>query len=188
MTSRAFAKLALAACVAAVVSAASAVETTTSQARTAVRNWVKRNAHPMATALVSGEGDAHTYRNDEGKALFHAVNLEGGGFVVASGDTKVSPIVAFSDTGSFEATMKNPLYALVLQHMGKAREAIDAEASGASTKGRSRRLSASGVISRLQPRKRLSTAPPCSYPITAIRDFPRNNDRAMAWWRGHRGE
>ncbi len=118
--------------VVAVASAAMAVETTASQAQTAVRNWVKRNAHPMATGLVSGDGVARTFRNDAGRTLFHAVELDGGGFVVASGDTKESPIVAFSDSGTFDATMKNPLYALIVQHMSAAADAIDASATNTS--------------------------------------------------------
>ena len=35
--------------------------------------------------------------------------MEGGGYVVASGDDEVTPILAYSKSGTFEASEKNPL-------------------------------------------------------------------------------
>lgn len=39
------------------------------------------------------------------------VTLEGGGYVVASGDDELTPILAYSREGTFEANEKNPLWA-----------------------------------------------------------------------------
>ena len=65
-----------------------AEEVTSEQAQTAVRNWIRKNPCPMTAQFATGDGEAKTYFMD-GRALFHVVQLEGGGFVVTSGDTKI---------------------------------------------------------------------------------------------------
>ena len=90
--------MAIAALVASV--AVLAVEVTPEQAQTAVRNWIRKNPRPMTAQFATGNGVAKTYAKN-GKTLFHVVQLEGGGFVVTSGDTRISPIVAFSENGAF---------------------------------------------------------------------------------------
>ena len=105
---------------------ANAAETTGAQAETATRNWIRRHGAPLGTRLSSEIGESRAVRNDAGRTIFHAVNLKGGGFVVTSGDTKVEPIVAFSDSGSFEASDRNPLFVLISEHVGKAVAAADA--------------------------------------------------------------
>lgn len=94
-----------------------AVEVTPDQAQTAVRNWIRKNPRPMTAQFATGNGEAKTFAKD-GKTLFHVVQLDGGGFVVTSGDTKISPIVAFSDGGTFNADSRNPLFALLLRDIG----------------------------------------------------------------------
>ena len=98
-------------CALAASAAAFAAEVTTGQAETAVRNWIRKNPQPMTARFATGNGVAKAYEKD-GKTLFHVVQLDGGGFVVTSGDTKISPIVAFSDDGEFYFGEDNPLVSL----------------------------------------------------------------------------
>ena len=65
------------------------------------------------------------------------VTLEGGGYVVASGDDEVTPILAYSKSGTFDASEKNPLWCLL-----SGRAAIEADRLAASATG-GRRLTAS---------------------------------------------
>ena len=94
----------LLAAIAAVSAVASvyAVEVTLDQAETAVANWVQTSPTRLQSQFQSRKVESSkTHKTDSGRAVYHAVNLKGGGFVVTSGDTRLSPIIAFSDRGSF---------------------------------------------------------------------------------------
>ena len=104
--------------------AVQAEEVTPEQAQTAVRNWIRKNPCPMTAQFATGDGEAKTYFMD-GRALFHVVQLEGGGFVITSGDTKLPPVIAFSGTGSLDLSDEgNPLNALLKSDLGQRTAAI----------------------------------------------------------------
>jgi len=89
-------------------------EVTPEAAQVAAENWVKISPRRMGSTFRSSSAEEmETVRNEAGRAVFHAVNLEGGGFVVTSGDTRLSPIVAFSTTGRYSGDRNSPLYALL---------------------------------------------------------------------------
>ena len=111
-----------------------AVEVTSDQAQTAVRNWIRKNPRPMTAQFATGNGEAKTFAKD-GKTLFHVVELEGGGFVVTSGDTRISPIVAFSENGAFSHDKRNPLLDLLMSDMVFRQSELSAYGS-ASTSAR----------------------------------------------------
>ena len=67
-----------------------------------------------------------TVRDRSDRALFHVANLPEGGFVVMSGDTALRPVVAYSDTGSFEGGEGSPLYDLLVSDMSDRIAAVDA--------------------------------------------------------------
>lgn len=91
-----------------------AAEVTPEQAQTAARNWIRRNRHPMGAVFGSDTGVRHRKFGDvAGKTLFHVVEVEGGGYVVTSGDTDVSPILAFSTRGEYDDAEDNPLQVLL---------------------------------------------------------------------------
>ena len=96
-----------------------AEEVTGEQAKTAVRNWVRRSPMQMTAAFVSDDVRlSQTSRGDDGKALYHVVEMEDGGFVVTSGDTELPPVIAFSASGSLDLSdHRNPLVALLEQDM-----------------------------------------------------------------------
>ena len=92
---------------------AHAVEVTADEARLAARNWIVRNPSPLSSRFAACDGAVETLSDQAGRVLCHVVNLEGGGFVITSGDTKLSPIVAFSDTGTFVSEAGNPLLSIL---------------------------------------------------------------------------
>lgn len=117
---------------------AQAAEVSSDDALCAVRGWVN-----LKEAL-GGDFDANpesvtAYDGEDGKGRFYVVTLEGGGYVVASGDDEVTPILAYSREGTFEASEKNPLWCLLA---GRAANEAERLAASASTSG-GRRLAAS---------------------------------------------
>ena len=109
-----------------VLSSAIAVEVTTEQAQRAARNWVRRSPVQMTAEFKSSEvRHAQTAKDDDGKALYHVVELDGGGFVVTSGDTELPPVIAFSANGTLDLSdLRNPLTALLKQDLRSRRTQI----------------------------------------------------------------
>ena len=106
-----------------------AVEVQPEWAQVAAENWVRINPRRMDSRFESGGGEGtETFYGETGHAVFHVVNLKGGGFVVTSGDTQINPIIAFSDSGKFEADEGNPLYALLCSDLSGRLAMVEASA------------------------------------------------------------
>ena len=58
--------------------------------------------------------------------------MKGGGFVVTSGDTRLSPVIAFSDSGDFDGDESSPLHALLCRNLVGAVTALEREDGGVS--------------------------------------------------------
>ena len=81
------------------------------QAKAAVGRWL--GLRPSLGCRLGGAvRDVRTCRPGNG-AAFHVVRLVGGGFVVTSADTRVEPVVAFSDSDDLVESDANPLWALL---------------------------------------------------------------------------
>jgi len=128
MTYRLFnaARVSLAAVVVFLIWAATchATEISSAQARTAVGNWLRREAAPLEAKLGGAALDAVTYRSSGGDSLFHVVPLEGGGFVVTSADDGIQPVIAFSEGSNLVANADNPLWALLNKDLSQRRDAL----------------------------------------------------------------
>ena len=108
-----------------------AAEVTPEQAQTAAGNWVRLSPRRMDSLFRSAKvKEAETAFDESGRAVFHVVNLDGGGFVVTSGDTRLSPIVAFSSTGSCGADANSPLASILRRRLSKAVSSLKSEGSG----------------------------------------------------------
>ena len=106
--------------------AALAVEVTSEQAETAVRNWIGRGPRRLGAKFGSADvQNTVTGRDGSNRALYHAVNLQGGGFVITSGDTRVTPVVAFSDTGNYDPDTVDPLRTLLQYDQMAALAVVD---------------------------------------------------------------
>ena len=116
-----------------------AAEVTPEQATTAAGNWIKRGPARVKSKFRSTAAKATvTSRDSSGRVLYHAVNLEGGGFVVTSGDTRLTPVVAFSDTGCYRDDKDNPLYVLLQAGRANAVASLNAATNkGGVSNGRS---------------------------------------------------
>ncbi len=116
-----------------------ASEVSPAQARHAAKNWVRRAPGRMGARFRDSEpASFETVSNESGRAIFHAMNLKGGGFVITSGDTRLTPIVAFSSTGSYSGDEDSPLYALL--HAGQSRSVSAVERRSESSPGALRTL------------------------------------------------
>ena len=89
--------------------AANAAEVSSAEAREAVAGWAA-----LGDALTGAErfggreiADVATYEGADGNGAFHVVSFVGGSFAVMSGDTEVTPILAYSEEGEFAATEEN---------------------------------------------------------------------------------
>ena len=108
------------------VTALLAKEVTPEQARTAAGNWIKLGSTRMDSEFrSSGVKSMKTVRSDTGRAIYHAVNLDGGGFVVTTGDTRLPPIIAFSAEGQFSDDETRPFHALLLKSLSRAVSSLE---------------------------------------------------------------
>lgn len=114
--------------------AAHAVPTSAEQAVRVVDNWLVNNPALGCALGASAEG-ARTLET-AGGARFHVVRLQGGGFVIVSGDTSVEPIVAFSPSKDLVESADNPLYRLLDGDLSRRplRSVKFAAAPGAATR------------------------------------------------------
>ena len=119
-----------------------AAEMSSDDALCAVRGWVN-----LKEAL-GGDFDATpesvtAYDGEDGKGRFYVVTLEGGGYVVTSGDDEVTPILAYSREGTFVASENNPLWCLLAGRAANEAERLAAS----STASGGRRLASSSEAS-----------------------------------------
>lgn len=90
---------------------AKAVPVGPEQARTAAGNWLGRSS-ALGCRLGSSVDDVRTCTPTNG-ARFHVVKLVGGGFVVMSADTRIEPVVAFSESNDLREGDDSPLWMLL---------------------------------------------------------------------------
>lgn len=99
----------------------SAAEVAPNQAESAVGSWLRLGSRRLGEQFCSKNAkDVKTVRGSSGRAVYHAVNLEGGGFVVTSGDTRLPPVIAFSDKGGFTDDESSAFHALLEKTLSRA--------------------------------------------------------------------
>ena len=109
-------------------------------AKGAVTGWV-RLREALGDEIDAEPESVATYQGQNGKGEFHVVSLKGGGYVITSGDTEITPILGYSKTGTFDADENSPMWALLTADVAARAAALEG-ASGQATGGR--RLSSSG--------------------------------------------
>ena len=113
--------LAVAFATVAAVFAVHAAEVSSGQAKTAVANWLQLGSRRLDAQFGSRDVEnVKTVRSKSGRAVYHAVNLKGGGFVVTSGDTRLPPVIAFSDKGNFTEDETSSFHALLDRTLSRA--------------------------------------------------------------------
>ena len=101
---------------------AAAASVTSEQARTAVGNWLRTRSAPGCRLGARVEA-VRTCAPTNGVA-FHVARLAGGGFVVTSADTRIEPVIAFSDSDDLRETDDNPLWALLKGDLAARKRAL----------------------------------------------------------------
>jgi len=82
----------------------------------AARGWI--NLREAVGEEITAEPESVlSYTANGGKGMYYVVNLQGGGFVVTSGDTEIEPILAYSKTSTFDADENSPMRALLAAGM-----------------------------------------------------------------------
>ena len=115
-------------------------EVSQKMAQEAAQTWMARNRRPLDVQFKSNATmAASTVKDAKGRTLFHVMSLADGGFVITSGDTQVSPVVAFSGDGKFDADAANPLYALLVGDISNQLDRVTGAAGAAKTVNSTRR-------------------------------------------------
>ena len=126
----------IAACAAIVIGAAlslRAAEVTEAVAKEAVAGWASLQEALTAKDRFAGAAVAkvETYSGRDGLGVFHVVSFEGGGFAVTSGDTEMTPILAYSEDGEFVANDENPLWVMLTRDVAGRAKRLGEDASAA---------------------------------------------------------
>lgn len=131
----------LAACAAIVIGAAlslRAAEVTEAVAKEAVAGWASLQEALTAKDRFAGAAVAkvETFSGRDGLGVFHVVSFEGGGFAVTSGDTEMTPILAYSEDGEFVANDENPLWVMLTRDVaGRAKRLGEDVSAAKNAKG-----------------------------------------------------
>ena len=103
-------------------------------ARNAVTGWV-RLREALGDEIVAEPESVATYHGQDGIGEFHVVSLKGGGYVITSGDTSITPILGYSKTGTFDADENSPQWALLTADVAARAAELEAPAGSASAGG-----------------------------------------------------
>jgi len=103
-----------------------AAPVTQEQAARAVHAYLSRTPAPLGAKVGGAQARQTRTHNREGQGtpLFHVVTLEGGGFVVTSADTGISPIIAISAGDDLVESEQNPLWVLLNRDLPQRMDAL----------------------------------------------------------------
>ena len=133
----------LAAFLVAAASAANAAEVSGDDAKTAVSGWIHLKA-AVGEDFAAQPASVREYAAKDGNGKYYVVELEGGGFVVTSGDTEINPVLAYSKDGTWiDDVKRNPLLAMLPIDVAEAMRRVGDNAPYQS----GRRLAAGGSSS-----------------------------------------
>ena len=141
-----------------------AAPVTADTATKAVQGWLHQDRRPLGRQLPAKIKSTKAVKNDAGELLYYVVQLDPSGFVILPADDLAEPIVAFSATGSFNASSGSTLAALVNRDVPRRMARARA--------GRRRRA----------PRKPAANGTP-SWPVPPIRRRMRRRMATSSWRR-----
>ena len=122
-----------------------AAEVSGDDAKTAVAGWVNLKA-AVGEDFTATPSSVREYQGKDGKGKYYVVELEGGGFVVTSGDTEINPVLAYSKEGTWvDDVKKNPLLAMLPLDVAAAMAELSSANSAVNSGGK--RLAAGGSSS-----------------------------------------
>jgi len=117
--------------------------TSSQQAETVVRGFLRTDPQPLTATLGQVVKKSVTFQNIQHEEIYHVVFMEPSGFFIVPADDLVSPIIAFSSGDSFDPSDSNPFGALVsqdlasrVQRVRQLQKAKQAKGTNLSVKGR----------------------------------------------------
>lgn len=121
---------------------------TQQEAQTAIGNWLTSGEAPLGAKFASLQAKGVTsMKGDDGRVLYHCAEISGGGFVVTSADTELTPILAFSGSGSMAQLKGSPFEALLVADQGEKLAQLAKGAAVRAVAARTRMSSsAKGVV------------------------------------------
>ena len=124
-----------------------AAEISAEQSRVAVESWMRKYG------IIAGKSidRIETIADSSSGAKMHLAVLRGGGFVVTAADDRVSPVMAYSQTGTFVNSKQNPLLWLLQADASAANEVF---AAGSGTSPATRLLAAKRRTASVQAETR----------------------------------
>ena len=98
---------------------AAAREMTADEAGRAAAAWVRRDRVPLGTSFASADVAEVRTASDGDTPLFHVVRLVGGGVVVTSAESSLTPVIAFLDGDNVQEAPGNPLWEILKADMAQ---------------------------------------------------------------------
>ena len=117
----------------AVASVASAREITSSEAGRAAAAWARRDSSPLGAKLSATDAAEVLTARDGDTPIYHVVRLSGGGVVVTSAESGVTPVVAFFDGEAPEEGDGNPIWEILSADMASRTRLVAAVREEAAT-------------------------------------------------------
>ncbi|MBQ6009629.1 MAG: C10 family peptidase [Kiritimatiellae bacterium] len=98
---------------------AAAREISPDEAGQAAAAWVRRDRAPLGAVFASAAVAEVRTATDGGTPIFHVVRMAGGGVVVTSAESGVTPVIAFLDGDDIQEVAGNPLWEILNADMAQ---------------------------------------------------------------------
>ena len=117
-------------------------EISSAEAGKAAAAWVRRDSAPLGANLSATDAEEVLTTRDGETPIFHVVRLSGGGVVVTSAESGVTPVVAFFDGDAPTEGDGNPLWEILTADMAERTKLVGAvrEAASSATTGGTKRM------------------------------------------------
>ena len=115
-------------------------EITSAEAGRAAAAWVRRDSAPLGAKLSATDAEEVLTTRDGDTPIFHVVRLSGGGVVVTSAESGITPVVAFFDGDAPTEGDGNPLWDILSADMAERTRLVGAVREAATTGGTKRML------------------------------------------------
>ena len=115
-------------------------EITSAEAGRAAAAWVRRDSAPLGARLSATDAEEVLTTRDGDTPIFHVVRLSGGGVVVTSAESGITPVVAFFDGDAPAEGDGNPIWDILSADMSNRTRLVGAVREAATTGGTKRML------------------------------------------------
>ena len=126
-------------------------EITSAEAGRAAAAWVRRDSAPLGAKLSATDAAEVLTTRDGDTPIYHVVRLSGGGVVVTSAESGVTPIVAFFDGDMPAEGDGNPIWDILSADMSNRTRLVAAVREASATKGGTQRTLLGATAGTAEP-------------------------------------